>query len=75
LTNNSLRQAKTRKGREDDGEMCRAKLKDRKSYKELIETAAAGWDRYSVLDVLRRNRLKWFGHVERKTGRMLMNGL
>ena len=42
--------------------MCGATLKDRKSFEELRQRL--GID--SVSDVLRRNRLRWFGHVERK---------
>ena len=36
--------------------MCSVKLSDRKANAELL----------SVLDVVRRGRLRWFGHVERK---------
>ena len=42
--------------------MCGVTLKDRKSCEELRQRL--GID--SVSDVLRRNRLRWFGHVERK---------
>ena len=56
MVDESRRQAKTRKRR---GGVI---LKDRKSCEELRQRL--GID--SVLDVLRRNRLRWFGHVERK---------
>ena len=42
--------------------MCGVTLKDRKTCEELRQRL--GID--SVSDVLRRNRLRWFGHVERK---------
>ena len=42
--------------------MCGVTLKDRKSCEELRQRL--GID--SVSDVLRRNRLRWFGHVDRK---------
>ena len=42
--------------------MCGVTLKDRKSCEELSQRL--GID--CVSDVLRRNRLRWFGHVERK---------
>ena len=41
--------------------MCGITLKDRKSCEELRQRLGIN----SVSDVLRRNRLRWFGHVER----------
>ena len=42
--------------------MCGVTLKDKKSSEELRQRL--GID--SALDVIRRSRLRWFGHVERK---------
>ncbi|MBJ5627073.1 hypothetical protein JGG67_22900, partial [Salmonella enterica subsp. enterica serovar Derby] len=42
--------------------MCGAKLSDRRASAELREQVGVE----AVSDVLRRNRLRWFGHVERK---------
>jgi hypothetical protein len=44
--------------------MCGVSLKDRKSSEELMEWL--GID--SVSNVVTRGRLRWFGHVERKSG-------
>ena len=55
--------AKTRKNRDDDCQMdARYKLSDKKSNAELLSRL----DIESVSVVVRRGRLKWFGHVERK---------
>ena len=43
--------------------MCGVTLKNKKSSEELMEYL--GID--SVTDVVRRGRLRWFGHVERKS--------
>src|SRR4029077_15082072 len=40
--------------------MCGVTLKDRKSSRDLL-------DRLGVEDVVRRGRVLWFGHVERKS--------
>ena len=45
--------------------MCGVTLKDRKSSEELRLTGNLGLE-LSVLDFLRKRRLKWFGHVNRK---------
>ena len=42
--------------------MCGVTLKDRNSSKELLSRLKIE----SVLDVVGRGRLRWFGHVERK---------
>ena len=42
--------------------MCGVTLKDRKSCEGLRQRLRID----SISDVLRRNRLRWFGHVERK---------
>ena len=42
--------------------MCSATLKDRKSCEEL--RAQMGVD--SIVDVMRRRRLRWYGHIERR---------
>ncbi|MBJ5496486.1 hypothetical protein JGG50_25215, partial [Salmonella enterica subsp. enterica serovar Typhimurium] len=42
--------------------MCGAKLSDRRASAELREQVGVE----AVSDVLRRNMLRWFGHVERK---------
>ena len=42
--------------------MCGVKLSDRKASAELLSRL----DIESVSDVIRRGRLRWFGHVERK---------
>ncbi|MBJ3201397.1 hypothetical protein JGB54_23255, partial [Salmonella enterica subsp. enterica serovar Agona] len=42
--------------------MCGVKLSDRRASAELREQLGVE----AVSDVLRRNRLRWFGHVERK---------
>ena len=44
--------------------MCGVTLKDRKSNIELRERLGVE----SVSEVVRRSRLRWFGHVERKSG-------
>ena len=45
--------------------MCGVTLKDRKTNKELL-----GWlgieCMFDHFDVVRRGRLRWFGHIERK---------
>ena len=42
--------------------MCGVKLSDRKACTELLSRL----DIESVSDVVRRDRLRWFGHEERK---------
>ena len=42
--------------------MCCIKLSDRKASTELLSRL----DQESVSEVIRRGRLRWFGHVERK---------
>ena len=42
--------------------MCGVTLNDRKSCEKLSQRLG----KYSVSDVLRRNILRWFGHVKRK---------
>ena len=42
--------------------MCGVTLKDRRSSQELLDRLGI----VSVADVVRRGRLRWFGHVERK---------
>ena len=60
MADESRIQAKTRKGREDDVETY---VRSHTEGQEVLRQRL-GID--SVSDVLRRNRLKWFGHVERK---------
>ena len=60
MADESQRQAKTRKAeRMMVRHMCGVTLKDRKSCEELRQ-------QLGISDALRRNRLRWFGHVERK---------
>ena len=44
--------------------MCRVLLKDRKHSVDLYSLLRV----QSVAEVVRRGRLRWFGHVERKSG-------
>ena len=44
--------------------MCRMSLKDRKCSVDLYSLLSV----QSVTEVVRRGRLRWFGHVERKSG-------
>ena len=44
--------------------MCGVSLKDRKRSVDLYSFLSV----HSVAKVVRRGRLRWFGHVERKSG-------
>ena len=57
----------------DDGEMdmCGVSLKDRKHSVDLYSLLRV----QRVAEVVRRGRLRWFGHVERKSGDDLGVGL
>ena len=44
--------------------MCRVSLKDRKRNVDLYSLLRVE----SMAEVVRRSRLRWFGHVERKNG-------
>ena len=44
--------------------MCNAMLKDRKSSEELRGCLGL----VNIRDIISRNRLRWFGHVERMDG-------
>ena len=43
--------------------MCGVSLKDRKSNQELLDRLGIA----SVAEIVRRGRLRWFGHIERKS--------
>ena len=51
--------------------MCRVSLKDRKHSLDLYSLLGV----QSVDEVVRRGKLRWFGHVERKSGDDWVSGL